>query len=290
MEQARRNIDAYKLLLPKPLRGRSIALWGHGADYAGSRSKADSLLRTALTRRAEWFFGYTAAGVASVHQQGLPAGLSTEVRNSTDTKQLKLDIQESLGSSLSEFQQGLGLGQFTAAYLGALDEGKRLDLLIAAGHEVWKAIPSFKLLVAGDGPERELVEGADARYPWLSYLGPVAGKAKAHVLAASSVLMVPGSIGLVAVDALAAGVPIITTSKNSHGPEFDYLVHGQTSIVTPPIVEEYAQAVIALHSHPTDLLRMRENCRAVGSEFSIEDMAENFLTGILAFIDAKFGI
>lgn len=287
LEQARRNIDAYRLLLPKFIRTRSIALWGHGDDYAGSLGPLDAWLRRMLTRRADWFFAYTSAGVVSVHRQGLPQGRSTEVRNSTDTAALKshLAVAE-VDKARHSTRTGRG-GCCTAAYIGALDKSKRIEMLLAAGALVHKELPAFKLIVAGDGPERELVELAARSLPWLSYVGPVSGTAKAAVLASASILAIPGSIGLVAVDGLAAGRPIVTTSDNRHGPEFDYLEAGHTAVVSESAVPAYAQALIDLFKDSEKLSYMQENCRVVGESFSVEIMAENFLRGILEFLKRK---
>ena len=59
-------------------------------------------------------------------------------------------------------------------------------------------------------------------------LGRVNGKTKATVLASADAIVNPGRIGLVAVDALAAGIPVLTTQYRFHAPEAEYLSEGQT--------------------------------------------------------------
>lgn len=287
MEQARRNIDIYRLLIPQVLRRKRVALWGHGADYAGSVSRLDRLLRRSLTRSADWFFAYSDEGAASVSKQGFDAGQITVLNNSTDTGELRRDLEAVSGSKLAAYQQLHSLGDHTAAYIGALDDGKRIDLLLEAGFEITRKIPDFRLLVAGDGSLRSSVIEALPTSPWLEYLGPVSGEAKALLLASAQVLTVPGSIGLVAVDSLTAGVPIVTSDANRHGPEFSYLRPGHTVEVTPANAKAYSEAVISLLNDKNMMKSMSEACLAASAPFSIERMTDNFIEGLRLCLDTR---
>ncbi|MDP9889821.1 glycosyltransferase involved in cell wall biosynthesis [Pseudarthrobacter enclensis] len=282
LEQARRNIDVYRLLLPRSLRPTRIALWGHGADFAGSRGSFDVVLRKLLTRRADWFFAYSAVGGAAVQALGMPVERITELKNSTDTTKLRGDIVQLEESELWSFKELHSLGNNSAAYIGALDAGKRIELLIEAGQEIARRVPGFRLLIAGDGPLRSKVCRADSQYPWLTYIGTVDGSAKALLLASVKVLLIPGSVGLVAVDALTAGVPIVTTGDNAHGPEFSYLEPGLTAEVTIPEAAAYAGKAISLMNDDCKLALMRESCLEASTDYSVEDMADRFLEGLMS--------
>ncbi|MET3143554.1 UNVERIFIED_ORG: glycosyltransferase involved in cell wall biosynthesis [Arthrobacter sp. UYEF2] len=284
LEQARRNVDTYRLLLPKWSRRKAIALWGHGADHAGSKSRLDYVLRSALTKRADWFFAYTVAGVESVYKQGVVRGRATNVQNSTDTSELRNHLAQLATYSQSADRSSI---TSTATYVGALDNGKRVDLLIAAACEIRRCFPGFKLVIAGSGPELASVQRAADTYEWLDYVGVVGGEKKARILASADLMMIPGSIGLVAVDALAAGLPIVTTAQNNHGPEFDYLEEGRTVIVSDASVGAYSQAVVSLLKNPPRLATMQQSCRDDGENYSVEKMAQNFLDGIRTFFEAE---
>lgn len=290
LEQARRNIDVYRLLLPRIFRRTSVALWGHGEDFAGSKGSFDVAVRRILTGRADWFFAYSAVGGAAVQDLGMPVERITELKNSTDTAQLRADTGQLEEHELRSFSELHALGDKSAAYIGALDEGKRIDLLIQAGLEIATRLPSFRLLIAGDGPLRDHVCTAESRYPWLTYVGTVNGRAKALLLASVKLLLVPGSVGLVAVDALTAGVPIVTTGDNAHGPEFSYLKPGVTAEVTTGDVAAYAGKVVSLMDDARKLDSMRRACLEESTVYSVEDMADRFVEGLLSFFTERVNV
>jgi glycosyltransferase involved in cell wall biosynthesis len=76
-------------------------------------------------------------------------------------------------------------------------------------------------------------------------LGRLDGRAQALALRCADVLAVPEWIGLVAVDSLVAGVPLVSTDHPSHSPERDYLADGVTSVFSAHRVDDYADALAA---------------------------------------------
>lgn len=71
MEQARRNVDAYWLLL-SPWQRRKICLWGHGRDFVTSPSWIRRRAMSRLTSAADWFFAYTEGSRESVISGATP--------------------------------------------------------------------------------------------------------------------------------------------------------------------------------------------------------------------------
>ncbi|WP_216099681.1 hypothetical protein, partial [Curtobacterium sp. MMLR14_002] len=47
-------------------------------------------------------------------------------------------------------------------------------------------------------------------------------------------------MGLIAVESMALGLPIVTTSGTRHAPEYEYLVPGVSAVEVPPIASELA--------------------------------------------------
>jgi glycosyltransferase involved in cell wall biosynthesis len=100
------------------------------------------------------------------------------------------------------------------AFLGRIDTAQKgLDVLIRA----LPSLPTRSLAVIGDGPDeaelRRLARalGVDTRISWL---GRVEGQAKYDLLAAAGVVAVPSrfeTFGMVAVEALAAGTPVVAS-------------------------------------------------------------------------------
>jgi hypothetical protein len=62
----------------------------------------------------------------------------------------------------------------------------------------------------------------------------------------SSAIWMPGRVGLVAVDALALGLPVLTTHFPFHAPELEYLVEGRSVHFLPAIAENFASEALAI--------------------------------------------
>ena len=119
-----------------------------------------------------------------------------------------------------------------------------------------------------------------ARNSWATYLGVVHGRDKARALKAAQAVAIPGTIGLVALDSLVAGTPIVTTDYPYHAPEFDYLADGMTAVVTPNDEHSYADGLVAFL---TDRLRQQEmskRCQIEAQKYTLDDMVRRFLTGV----------
>lgn len=286
LEQARRNTEAYRLLLKPRGRGFPIALWGHGATQSRSTSRTEDLLLDMLTRRSDWFFAYTDAGARHVRQLGFPGERVTVVRNSTDVTSLRLARAAIGDAEIQEMSRRYGLtpGR-TGLYVGGLDSSKRISFLLEAVDRVRQHLPGFRLLVAGRGPEEHLVRGAEARGTarWLKH---VTGGELALAGAAADVLLIPGRVGLVAVDSFALGIPILTTDWPYHAPEFEYLTPGQDSVVTPDSIECYADAIVNLLRDETRLKNLSERCATRACDFSVSAMASRFADGVQACLNS----
>jgi glycosyltransferase involved in cell wall biosynthesis len=288
MEQARRNIDAYWLLL-SPWQRRKICLWGHGRDFVSSPSWFKRRTMSKLTRAADWFFAYTEGSRDSVVSNGYPLAKTTVVQNSIDTTDLEHDLSLISPVQVKDYRRERQLGDLTAIFVGGLDDSKRLPFLFAACRYAFQMNDSFRLLVVGSGPLRESVERLSETEPWLRYLGPLFGAEKALAIAAAELICMPGRVGLVAVDSFAAGRPIITTPWPWHGPEFEYLEDGKTCVVSVGGEQSYAKDVMRLLTDEQKLRTMQEACRSARAKFTIEEMAARFFEGIQQALADRVG-
>lgn len=281
IEQALKNLDTYGLLLRRRSRRPRIAFWGHGRTYSLPHNGPREWLKQRLTRRGDWLLVYTESGARSAAEGGFPADRITILRNTIDTGDLRRAIDAASEDVRSEMRTALGLtpGR-TALFLGGVDAAKGIDFLLTSAAAVRKRIPDFVLLIGGEGDELEQVrartEGDDA----IRILGRLDGPSKARALAVADVLLIPQWIGLVAVDSLVSGVPIVSTDNPSHGPEREYLVDGVTAVFTEPTVEDYADGIIALLADPGRLASLQEACSRESREFSIDAMVDSFVRGI----------
>ena len=278
LEQAVRNIESYELLA-RLGRGR-LAYWGHGRTYTKDISQLQEALKHRLTQRATWFFGYTQRGVDAVVDHGFPRERTTILRNTIDTVALRAELSEVSDTEVAEFSRQHDLRGSTALYLGGLDTYKRIPFLLDSAAIAHQKCSDFRLLIAGNGSDRPLVEEFIARNSWATFLGGVRGRGKARALKAAQAVSMPGTIGLVALDSLVAGTPIVTTAYPYHAPEFDYLADGITAVVTVNDERSYADGLVAFLADQPRQQEMSERCQIEARKYTLDHMVGSFLTGI----------
>lgn len=281
LEQALHNLDSYPLLLSSRS-APAVALWGHGRTYDRTTGALTRAVKRGLTRRADWFFAYTQGGADHLAADGFPTSRITVVNNATDTGSLQAARERVTSEQRERFAADHGLvPERTVLYLGRLDGPKRIPFLMQAVQHAARLLPGFTLLVAGDGPHRPMVQSAAARYKNIVYLGPVFGDQRALLGAVSRLMLMPGLVGLCAVDSFALRTPLVTTRWPLHSPEFEYLRHGHNSLIIDGGAQKYAEGVVAALSNPDLLERLRQGCAADAGRYTIQHMSRQFAEGIL---------
>jgi glycosyltransferase involved in cell wall biosynthesis len=280
VEQAIRNTESYRLLFQRRANGPRIGMWGHGGRYTEASSTLSRLLLSRLTRRADWFFAYTQGGATAVARMGFPASRTSVVNNAIDTRALRNELDLVTIGDLAAYRAAHSLSDGTALYIGGLDRAKRVDFLLRSIALVLRNRPSTSFLIVGDGAEADRVRAFATEWPQVTFLGRQFSHEKALALEASDVLLVPGRVGLVAVDSLTSGRPIITTDWPHHAPEFEYLEPGRTCLVTQDDEQAYANAILATLTDRQMLQRMQATCLGQADMFSIEKMVSNFVDGV----------
>ncbi|MBL4862102.1 MAG: N-acetyl-alpha-D-glucosaminyl L-malate synthase BshA [Crocinitomicaceae bacterium] len=152
---------------------------------------------------------------------------------------------------------------------------KRVDDVVRIFAKVNEQIPSHLLLV-GDGPERYALEGL-CRELDLSERVKFVGKVREtqFALEISDLFILPSeteSFGLAALEALAVGVPVI--SSNTGGiPEVN--IHGVTGFLSNVgDVEEMAKNAIYILEDKERHATFRENARARSKDFNIDTIVK----------------
>lgn len=264
-------------------RSYRLAFWGHGMNMQASRwgGLLESFKRCTTTR-VDWWFAYTGLSGAIVARQGFPAEKITNIENTIDTSSLQAHCDAVGLPELEELKAALNLGEGQIGlFIGSLYAEKRLDFLLDAGAQLARRSPGFRLIVMGDGPLRGKLEAAASAHGWLRYVGRREGRDKARLLKAASVIMNPGLVGLGILDALVAGVPMVTTDCGLHSPEIDYLRHGENGFMTADSLPDYVQTVERVLNDAAPMNRSRENRASPAFRYTIENMAAQFRVGIL---------
>lgn len=126
-----------------------------------------------------------------------------------------------------------------------------------------------------------------ASNPWAHWVGTKFNKEKVAFLSIASVILNPGLVGLGILDSFASGVPMVTTDCGIHSPEISYLKNDVNGIMTEPDVHQYSIACIALLRDHSRLRRLRENCLESAKEYTLENMANRFVKGIVSCLNEK---
>ncbi|MGW0884291.1 glycosyltransferase family 4 protein [Streptomyces sp. NPDC002671] len=286
LDQALHNLELYpQLARQRRSRGPAVSMWDHGRTYAIRQSRIEESVKYALTRQARWFFAYTEGGARSVVQHGFPRDRVTVVQNSTDTVALRENYRSVPPDQLSRFRAEFGLtpGR-TVLYVGALSTTKRIPFLLEAAEYAARLLPDFRLLIAGLGEELERVTAAAEHSTAIIPVGQAYGARKALLGAASELMLMPGPVGLCAVDSFALQTPIVTTHWPFHGPEFEYLGDGRNAVVAPNDPSAYARTVVALLTDQERLAALQRHCGADACRYTVEEMSRRFTEGLVRLV------
>jgi glycosyltransferase involved in cell wall biosynthesis len=132
--------------------------------------------------------------------------------------------------------------------VGRLDRAKRVDLLLTAA----AADPGLRVVVAGDGPDRERLEQR-ALNGRIEFTGRIDAARLADLYArAGAVFYAPvdEDFGMVPYEAFLSEKPVVTTT-DAGGP-LDVVVDRRTGLVTEPRAEALAAAFRYLREHPDE--------------------------------------
>jgi glycosyltransferase involved in cell wall biosynthesis len=161
-----------------------------------------------------------------------------------------------------------------------LDKVKGLPFLLDSAKEIHLRVPEFHLIVVGGGPEQQYIQTAVQDIPWVHFMGPRFAEEKSKLIAISDVFLMPGRVGLVILDAFAAGLPLLSTRLTIHGPEIEYLDEGNNGLLSEPDVPAFADMVSSLLSNREALVRLQCGARESGAKYTIDHMVKNFELGI----------
>lgn len=273
-------LNTYQLLAI-PRRRFVLACWGHGPsndDHA--RNRLTRTVRRRIAPRFDWWFSYTPGTTRRLLDVGVSAPRITTVFNTVDVESLRNRLAR-MKPEVAEFRRRHDLGGPTGLFLGAMRPEKNPELLLEIGARIAKRIPGFHMLVGGAGPNQAVISEALDCHEWLRYLGPVFGDDKALAMAASDLMIQPTRMGLVVVDAFAAGLPLVTFDQANHGPEAEYLTNDVQGVrVKGSGPEAYADAVVAVLQDPERRRRFADSAWSSGSNLRIDGMVDRFATGI----------
>jgi len=270
--------DSYRAIVAGRLRKNlRVGVWGHGRSYVTKGTPVDDYLRTRQMKSADQVFAYTPSGASYVVDRGVNASRVTTVMNTIDTRGLVQAADAITDAEVLDFTatHGLVKGK-TLAFIGGLDETKRIRFLSQTLDLLWDLDPEIRLIVGGRGAEEELLAPSAARGQTIQ-LGFVGNREKALIGATASAIVMPGRIGLVAVESLTLNVPILTTTWPYHAPEFDYLTEGESVYSFGNDVQTYSARI-------GQFLRTKRPSASTWAYPTLDGMVTNFANGVQSML------
>lgn len=259
-----------------------VGLWGHVRPYVASGNPLDLWLERLQMHAADHIFAYTVGG----HDYAVDAGINpdkvTTVMNSLDTSALEQSRRDLTLEDVRTFAARLGIDPTrTLSFIGGLDESKRIRFLVEVLDDLWRRDKSVRFLIGGEGPQKSLLKSAFDRGQAVD-TGYLDTDGKALVMSASRGVVMPGRIGLVAVDALVMHRPVITTDWSYHAPESEYLKEGSSRFTSADNPLSYANKLLqVLEMEPI----LNEEVDWVFP--TLAQMVENFAEGVQVLLDAS---
>jgi phosphatidylinositol alpha-mannosyltransferase len=199
-------------------------------------------------------------------------------------------VRSRMGDGIRVVPNGLDVDLFAVAepatglppgrrvlWVGRLDRQKGFPVALRAFERLAREFDDLTLVVAGDGRDRDALRSisADVR-DRVVMLGTVPHGRLPGYHATADVFVSPAtgqeSFGLVLVEAMAAGVPVVASDIAGYR---EVVRHGRDGLLVPPAdPAALAEAVERILSDPGLANRLREGGRSRAGEFSWETVAD----------------
>lgn len=143
----------------------------------------------------------------------------------------------------------------TILYIGRLERRKGVKYMLQAYQLLTQDNPNLRLLIAGDGPDRERLEllAEDLKLPNVSFLGYISEDLKLELLAEASLLCAPSvygeSFGIVLLEAMATGT--VCVAGNNAGYSGVLQGAGAVAIANPHDTVEFARRLDLMLNEPS---------------------------------------
>jgi N-acetyl-alpha-D-glucosaminyl L-malate synthase BshA len=200
------------------------------------------------------------------------------VSNYLKTLLLELDVPEEKISVIYngvDQQDPAGGGEKRIIYIGALVHQKGVDVLLNGFKKIKETHPDLKLVIVGDGPERENLEGLAEKLgltiiEFTGYLEDLD-----QVFTSQSILVLPSrkeGFGIALLEAMARGVPVVASKT---GGVLEIVEDGRNGLLfSKEHPESLADAVIKLLDNSKLRTRIVKGGLKTAEKFSWDKMAE----------------
>ncbi|RGE19784.1 glycosyltransferase [Leucobacter sp. wl10] len=229
------SLSTWAILIGRRVARRRTFLWGQCGRY-GDRSLKRHV-QELMNRLATGLLVYGKKEANAATQLGLDSRKVTVVNNATHSNEDVLradDHEEQLARAQRAAYRAKTEGDLRILFVGRLNADKRLDVLLRATEQLRQRYPSTVIDLIGDGDARDDLR---KNFPeeWVRFHGWVYDTEElAHYFQAATFVCSPFHMGLLAIDALRAGTPVLVPDNPMNGSEVEALTPGINAVRFPP--------------------------------------------------------
>lgn len=257
--------------------------WSLGG-LPGEQQNANSIivkLKLFLHRPFDFFIAYSNFGKSELVRLGHSAEHIIVAVNVSDVD-FHLEQAEKLKYTVEEARAHLDLpNKYTALFVGAIDDDKRLDVLLEVAQQLDPQ--KFNIVLVGDGEYyqelKKKIEDNNLKHMFLP------GRADVELpvyYRSADVFVLPGRGGMVISEAMAYGLPVIVYQAD--GVELDLIVNNETGLILKDgTVDEFAESIqkISLDTEKSKTMGITAQ-NSVREKFNRAAMVSNILKAIKA--------
>lgn len=218
------SLSTWAILAVRRLLRRHTYLWGQ-CGRPGDKS-LKRLVQEIMNRLASGLLVYGHAEASAATELGMNPSKVHVVNNATQSNTSMLSSAESatvLAHAQEMARQALRSGELRLAYVGRLVSAKRPEVLLQAARKLREEFPRLIVDIVGGGKEAERLH---REYPedfirFRGWLYP--GLERDAVFTNATLIVSPYHMGLLAIDALRFGVPVLVPDNEKNASEVEAL-------------------------------------------------------------------
>lgn len=229
------SLSTWAILVGRRLAGRQTYLWGQCGRY-GDRS-VKRRVQELMNRLATGLLVYGENEAVAATQLGLPSNRVTVVNNATHSNAdvLRDDKSERhLARAQRSAERAADEGDLRLLFVGRINRDKRIDVLLKAAERLRREYPRLRVDLIGDGDARAEL-GDRYNEDWVHFHGWIYDTAQLGAFFHEATFVCsPFHMGLLAIDALREGAPVLVPANPMNGSEVEALTCEVNAVSFPP--------------------------------------------------------
>ena len=215
------SLSTWGILIARRLLGRKTFLWGQCGE-PGIRS-LKRVLQEIMNRLATGLLVYGSYEEAVAKELGTSAEKIYKIHNSVPLTPIDFTAEELAEKVKSKVSAARDHGELTLIYSGRVNQDKRIDVLLSAGEILQERYQSLSIRIIGEGTEISSLRAQfpDTRYEFTGAI--YSPEMLKDEISSATFVVAPFIMGLLAVDALSVGVPVMVPNHPLNGSEFEAL-------------------------------------------------------------------